>query len=248
MSIEETTAKLDAMAARWDRGAATAPAGTHRQSSPADIYRGYAQACRDRAHTLATAVELAGRLECARIDARRGEGPDVVDVATIADTIGPADLVRLTFRLRATLDAETGIGPCERPPIAPAALTDVWDAPVSVWQHPDDGPTHVIAVAVLPRMYLETWHHPVETPRDRFGAEVIARSHSAGRPDVFAVFWRADEPRADWRQVTPEMSGAEATVWDGTPLPINGRRGVDDRMAAWLHALAGTWPGRTAGN
>lgn len=252
MNTDTITARLDDMAAQWDRAAANAPGPTHRQADPADVYRRYAQGCRDRAAGIRCAVELASRLECVRIDARRGEGPDAVDVAAVAETLGPADLVRLTFRLRATLYTENGIGACERPPVAPvapAALDDVWDAPVSVWQHPDDGPTHVSAVAVLPRMYLETWHHPVETPRDWFGAEVIARSHAAGRPDVFAAFWLLDGPRVSgWRQVTPEMSGAEATVWDAAPLPMHKRRGADDRMAAWLHSLAGTWPGRTASN
>lgn len=47
-----TVAKLNAMAAGWDRCAANAPADSYRAQSPASVYRSYAQACRDRAASL----------------------------------------------------------------------------------------------------------------------------------------------------------------------------------------------------
>jgi hypothetical protein len=193
--------------------------------------------------TLATVVELASRITCERIQRCQPDGPDPVDIAELAATLDPAALARLANRLRATLDAATGIGPCEPRRVPAVALADVWDAPVSVWQHPTDGPTHITAVTVHARTYLETWQHRhgYEVPRDRFGAEVIARSHAAGRPDAYAVAWRHDPTSAydgaDWRWVTGELSAVELAAWDGLPLRIHERRGVDDRTAAWLHNL-----------
>lgn len=66
-----------------------------------------------------------------------------------------------------------------------------------------DGPTVITFVAGSVHMRLA----------DARGSRLILRSTCQGRPDVYAVFERADGPAAPWRQVTDELSLAELDTW-----------------------------------
>lgn len=193
----------------------------------------------------ARVVELAARLGDVRL-ARWLDGPDVEGVAALAATLPPVEVVRMGNRLRAAVYREAGIDARDVDRVPGAPISEVWDAPVRVWEYAGTV-THITAVSVTPRVYLETYQGgPYMVPVDRFGAQVIARASTAGRPDAFGVFWLAEWASrydgAQWRQVTGDLTADEMTDWDGLPVGYDQRRHVMPEMGRWLDTVAGDAP------
>lgn len=178
-------------------------------------------------------LTLAARLGDLR---RSADYPDLDMFVAAATHASPADAVRMANRLRATVYREARIDAIETDRVPPSALTELWETPVLVWTWASRV-THISAMAVAPRLYLET--NPrgyYETPTDHFGAQVIVRSHSAGEPDAYAVFWRPDGTDT-WRRVTPEMDADRMAAWDGLPVKYDDRRGAMRETAEWLDSV-----------
>lgn len=197
-------------------------------------------------------VGLADRIECARSDRWRGEF-DVDRVAEVAPTLDAAEAVRLGNRLRAAVDAETRLKctdacppGCRLDPVPTVPLGEVWDARPYTWEHAGVWTT-VTAVSVVSGVFLESWTHPVELSRDRWGHQVIARSSTRGRADAFAVFWLAESSGpydgACWTWVTRELDAAGMAAWSGLPLSPGstgmpgGRSAAAKGLSDWLFSL-----------
>lgn len=184
--------------------------------------------------TAGSVVELAARLDDWATE--RGQpGPDLDVYAQMAVGLDAVELTRMANRLR---DAVAALyrRPADEPARVPAApLGEVWDAPVRVWQY-DGKTTHITAVAVHARLYLDTHGGPpsYEVPRHLLGAQVIARAAVAGQPDAFAVFWRLETEGYGWRQVTGDLAEADMVAWDGRQARYDDQRGVMTELAAWL--------------
>ena len=185
-------------------------------------------------------MALAHALSDRRIDRWWGvdAGPDVDRIAAIVATLGPAETVRVGNRLRAAAAVENrGIGaPADVVPPPAEALGEVWDAPVRVWRHGAQA-THITAVTVVPDLYLETWCNPHgwAVPQDVYGAQVIARAHTAGESEAYGVFWRPDGGR--WRMVARDLDADGMVGWDGIPAGSDERPGVMPAMATWLDGV-----------
>lgn len=187
--------------------------------------------------TAATVVELAVRLEDARPFWRVGNGVDLDQFAGLGDTLSPAELARVANRLRDAIDATMQLGRGFTAPAAVPAepLGEVWDARPRVWDH--NGTVRTITAVSVVRTYVETYQRGAyEVPSDLFGAQVIARSATAGEPDVFAVFWLSDLS-SSWHQVTMELTADEMATWDGLKR-IDDVRTTAAMLTSWLDEVA----------